>query len=46
MTKSDMDEQIFNLVLKTDKKTLAKWAADCAERTLPYFEKKYSLISQ
>jgi len=26
---------------KRDQKALALWAADCAERVLPYFEKKY-----
>ena len=26
---------------KTNHKTLAVWAIDCAERVLPYFEKKY-----
>jgi len=35
------DERIVNLVKKTDKKILAVWAIDCAERVLPYFEKKY-----
>lgn len=29
------------LVKKTDHKTLAVWAIDCAERVLPYFEDKY-----
>jgi hypothetical protein len=28
-------------VNKTDHKTLAVWAVDCAERVLPYFEEKY-----
>lgn len=35
------DEEMRNLVSKTDHKTLAVWAIDCAERVLPYFEKKY-----
>jgi hypothetical protein len=35
------DEKIVELVKKTDKKILAIWAIDCAERVLPYFEKKY-----
>jgi len=35
------DERIVKLMKKTDKKTLAVWAIDCAERVLPYFEKKY-----
>jgi len=29
------------LVNKTDQKTLAVWAIDCAERVMPYFEEKY-----
>lgn len=29
------------LVIETDQKTLAVWAIDCAERVLPYFEKKF-----
>jgi len=35
------DEEMSDLVSKTDHKTLALWAIDCAERVLPYFEKKY-----
>jgi hypothetical protein len=35
------DEEILDLVNKTDKKILAVWAIDCAERVLHYFEKKY-----
>ncbi|WXG41462.1 MAG: putative immunity protein [Candidatus Freyarchaeum deiterrae] len=35
------DERIVELVKKTDKKALAIWAIDCAERALPYFEKRY-----
>ncbi len=35
------DERIVELVGKTDHKTLAVWAIDCAERVLPYFEGKY-----
>jgi hypothetical protein len=35
------DKRIVELVKKTDKKILAIWAIDCAERVLPYFEKKY-----
>ncbi len=35
------DERIIELVRKTDHKTLAVWAIDCAERVLPYFEGKY-----
>jgi len=36
-----MDKSIAELVRKSDHKTLAIWAADCAERVLPYFEEKY-----
>lgn len=36
-----MDKPIAELVSKTNHKTLAIWAADCAERVLPYFEEKY-----
>lgn len=32
------DEEMVGLVEKSDKKTLALWAIDCAERVLPYFE--------
>jgi hypothetical protein len=35
------DERIVELVRKTDQKTLAVWAIDCAERVLPYFEARY-----
>jgi len=35
------DEPMIELLRKTDHKTLAIWAIDCAERVLPYFEKKY-----
>jgi Imm-5 like putative immunity protein len=38
---TNMDKPIAELVNKTDHKTLAIWAADCAERVLPYFEDKY-----
>jgi len=41
MAVTNMDKPIAELVSKTDHKTLAIWAADCAERALPYFEKKY-----
>ena len=36
-----MDKPIAELVRKTDHRTLAVWAADCAERVLPWFEEKY-----
>jgi hypothetical protein len=35
------DEEMLDLVSKTDKKTLAYWAIGCAQRVLPYFEDKY-----
>jgi hypothetical protein len=41
IAKTDMDKPIAELVNKTNHKTLAIWAADCAERALPYFEEKY-----
>lgn len=34
-------DEFVDLVNKTDQKTLAVWAMDCAERVLPYFEKKH-----
>jgi hypothetical protein len=36
-----LDKEIEQQVRKTDQKTLAIWAADCAQRVLPYFEEKY-----
>jgi hypothetical protein len=35
------DERVVELVKKTDHKTLAIWAIDCALRVLPYFEQKF-----
>ena len=35
------DESLLELIGETDHKTLAVWAIDCAQRVLPYFEKKY-----
>ncbi|PKL68495.1 MAG: hypothetical protein CVV30_11345 [Methanomicrobiales archaeon HGW-Methanomicrobiales-1] len=35
------DEAMDELVRGTDKKILAAWAIDCAERVLPYFTEKY-----
>jgi hypothetical protein len=35
------DEEMLELVGKTDQKTLAIWAIDCAERVMPFFEEKY-----
>jgi hypothetical protein len=38
MVKTSMDSTIAELATRTDHKTLAIWAADCAERVIPYFE--------
>ncbi len=38
---TDKDNLIAERVGKTDHKTLAVWACDCAERVLQYFENKY-----
>ena len=35
------DKRTVELIKKTNHKTLAIWAINCAERVLPYFEKKY-----
>ncbi len=35
------DEAMLELVKKTDQKTLAFWAIDCAERVMPFFEDQY-----
>ena len=35
------DEPMWELVGKTDQKTLAVWTIDCVERVMPYFEEKY-----
>ena len=35
------DEEMGELVSKTDQKTLALWAIACAERVMPYFEEHY-----
>jgi hypothetical protein len=34
-------ERIDHQIFKPDQKTLALWAADCAEHVLPYFEDNY-----
>ena len=34
-------DEFVELANKTEHKTLAIWAIDCAERVLPYFEEKY-----
>ena len=41
LAKTNLDKPIAELVSKTGHKVLAVWAADCAERVLPYFEEKY-----
>ena len=35
------DEELMELVQKTDHKIVARWAIDCAEHVLPHFAKKY-----
>jgi hypothetical protein len=40
LVKSALDAQIAALMATTDKRILVTWACDCAERGLPYFEKK------
>lgn len=35
------DEEMTELVNKTDQRTLALWAIDCAERVIHFFEEKY-----
>ena len=37
-----MDKPISELVSRSNHKILSIWAADCAERVLPYFEGKYT----
>jgi len=41
LVRVDLDERIAEMVRNTDRSTLAVWACDCAERALPYFERKY-----
>ncbi len=41
LTQLYKDKAMVELARKTDQKTLAAWAIDCAERVLPYFEEKY-----
>ena len=41
LAKTSMDKSIEELANRTDHRTLAIWAADCAERVLPYFEERY-----
>ena len=40
MAVTGFDEGIAELAKRTDHRSLAIWAADCAERALPYFEKR------
>jgi hypothetical protein len=35
------DEEMLELLSKTDHKILAVWAIDCIERVMPCFEEKY-----
>lgn len=35
---AEQKEYFIDIVSKTDQKTLAVWAIDCAKRVLPYFE--------
>jgi hypothetical protein len=35
------DTAMMELIEKTEHKTLARWAIDCAERVMPYFEKAH-----
>ena len=35
------DQRIVELIPKTDRRVLAAWAIDCAERVMPYFEEQY-----
>lgn len=41
LVRIDLYQPITKLVSKSDHQTLGIWAADCAERVLPYFEEKY-----
>lgn len=41
MAVTSLDGSIEELANGTNHKTLAIWAADCAERVLPYFEEHY-----
>lgn len=38
---SDLDRPVAELARNADKKILASWAADCAERVLPFFKEQY-----
>jgi hypothetical protein len=41
LAKTSLDEPIEELARSTNHRILAIWAADCAERVLPYFEERY-----
>jgi len=41
LVRIDRDGPITELVSKINHRTLGIWAADCAERILPYFEEDY-----
>lgn len=41
IVKTILDQEIFDLAVKTDCKTLGVWAADCVTRVLPFFEARY-----
>jgi hypothetical protein len=41
ISKTALDEPIAELAKQADHRILAVWAADCAERVLPYFEKAF-----
>ena len=38
---TSLDKKIAELASQSDHRILAVWAADCAERTLPYFERNH-----
>ena len=42
LVKTSVDKSIEELASRTAHRKLAIWAADCAERVLPYFEERYS----
>ena len=40
MARTALDGEIFELASGAGRKALAAWAADCAERALPFFERR------
>ncbi|MBI5667572.1 MAG: hypothetical protein HZC41_06155 [Chloroflexi bacterium] len=46
MAVTALDQTIADLARTTDHTTLAIWAADCAERVLPYYEEQYPTDSR